>query len=216
MKDDTHLLRTSELPRLGQRICLRLLAMFGWRVRYKPLPGPYGVAVVYPHTSNWDVVVGLFARWAVGMPFRWLAKEALFRGVAGKTIGPILRSWGAVPVERRSSTGATQRLVETMYEHDWFWLALAPEGTRSHRPNWRSGFYHLAVAAKVPLLVVYLDFPNKEVGVCNYVELTGDQERDMAAIRAVYEGRHGLHPENEAPIVLAPPREMPPEIERRA
>jgi 1-acyl-sn-glycerol-3-phosphate acyltransferase len=206
MNEKTHLLRPAELPRLGQRVSLLILNMIGWNVRFKPLPGPYGVAVVYPHTSNWDVVVGLLARWAVGLPFRWLAKEALFSGIAGKTIGPILRSWGAVAVERRSSTGATQRLVETMKSHEWFWVALAPEGTRSYAPNWRSGFYHLAVAAKVPLLVVYLDFPNKEVGVVDYVDLTGDQQRDMAAIRKVYEGHHGLHPENEAPIQLAPPR----------
>ena len=215
MKNDTHLLRPADLPRFGQRISLRILHLLGWRVRFKPLPGPHGVAVVYPHTSNWDVVIGLFARWAVGLPFRWLAKEGLFSGIAGKTIGPVLRSWGAVPVERRSSTGATQRLVQTMFAHDWFWLALAPEGTRSHRPHWRSGFYHLAVAAKVPLLVVYLDFPNKEVGVVDTVELTGDQARDMEAIRKIYQGHHGLHPENEAPIELAPPRD-PAAVDRRA
>jgi 1-acyl-sn-glycerol-3-phosphate acyltransferase len=214
MNDDTYLLRTAELPRLGQRVSLRILHMLGWRVRYKPLPGPHGVAVFYPHTSNWDVFIGLFARWAIGLPFRWLAKEALFKGIAGKTIGPVLRKWGAVAVERRASTGATQRLAEVMHEHEWFWVALAPEGTRSYRPNWRSGFYHLAVAAKVPLLVVYMDFPKKEVGVFNYLDLTGDQEADMAAIRKVYEGRHGLHPANEAPIELAPPRE--PVVERRS
>ena len=164
MNDHTHVLVPAALPRLGQRISLRILHMLGWRVRYQPLPGPHGVAIVYPHTSNWDVFIGLFARWAIGMPFRWLAKEALFKGLAGKTIGPVFRRWGAVAVERRASTGATQRLAEIMHAHEWFWVALAPEGTRSYRPNWRSGFYHLAVAAKVPLLVVYMDFPNKEVG----------------------------------------------------
>lgn len=209
MSNNNFQLRPADLPRLGQRISLRILHMLGWKVRFKPLPGPHGVAIFYPHTSNWDVVIGLFAKWAIGLPFRWLAKEALFRGLAGKTIGRVLRRWGSVPVERHAATGATQRLVQTMFEHDWFWLALAPEGTRSYRPHWRSGFYHLTVAAKVPLLAVYIDYPNKELSVADYLELTGDQEKDMAAIRAVYAGHHGLNPELEAPIVLAPPRNDP-------
>jgi 1-acyl-sn-glycerol-3-phosphate acyltransferase len=195
-------LRPAALATLGQRNALRLLHLFGWRVRFKPLPGPHGVAVVYPHTSNWDFVVGLLAKWAVGLPFRWLGKESLFRGA----VGMAMRAWGGVPVERGASTGATQRLADTMRSSDWFWLALAPEGTRSYRPHWRSGFYHLAVTAKVPLLIVYIDYPNKELSVVDTISLTGDQERDMAAIAAAYKGHHGLHPELEAPIMLAPPR----------
>jgi 1-acyl-sn-glycerol-3-phosphate acyltransferase len=201
-----HLLRAADLPTWGQRTSLRILNLFGWRMLYKPLPGPHGVAIVYPHTSNWDFIVGLLGKWTLGVPFRWLGKESLFRGITGKTLGVAMRSWGGVPVERSSSTGATQRLADQMLAADWFWLALAPEGTRSYRPNWRSGFYHLAVTAKVPLLIVYLDYPNKTLGVVDYVHLTGDQAADMAAIQAAYAGHHGLHPELEAPIELAPPR----------
>jgi 1-acyl-sn-glycerol-3-phosphate acyltransferase len=199
-------LQPAALPTRGQRTALRLLQLFGWRLRYKPLPGPHGVAVVYPHTSNWDFVVGLLGKWALGLPFRWLGKESLFRGLTGNTLGLLMRAWGGVPVERSASTGATQRLAATMQASDWFWLALAPEGTRSYRPHWRSGFYHLAVTAKVPLLLVYIDYPNKVLSVADTIDLTGDPAVDMAAVAAVYQGHHGLHPELEAPIVLAPPR----------
>lgn len=195
-------LRAASLPRFGQRLALRLLHLFGWKVRYKPLPGPHGVAIVYPHTSNWDFAVGLLGKWALGLPLRWLGKESLFRGPwAG-----IMRSWGGVAVERSSSTGATQRLADRMRESDWFWIALAPEGTRSYRAHLRSGFYHLAVMAKVPLLMVYMDYPNKELGVVDSIRLSGDQEIDMAAIAAAYKGHLGRHPELAAPIALAPPR----------
>ena len=195
-------LRPASLPRFSQRLALRLFHLFGWKVRYKPLPGQHGVAIVYPHTSNWDFLVGLMGKWALGLPFRWLGKASLFRGPwAG-----ILRSWGGVAVERGSSTGATQRLAEKIHESDWFWLALAPEGTRSYRPHLRSGFYHLALTAKVPLVIVYLDYPNKELGVVDSIRLTGDQAVDMAAIAAAYEARLGKHPEQAAPIALAPPR----------
>lgn len=202
----THLLQPEQLPTFGQRLALRLLHLLGWRMRFKPLPGPHGVAIVYPHTSNWDVVIGLLAKWSLALPFRWLAKEKLFRGLAGKTVGPILRSWGAIAVERSASTGATQQLARHMLASDWCWIALAPEGTRSWKPHWRSGFYHLAVTAKVPLLVVWFDYVHKEVGVFEYVDLSGDIEADMATLRALYAGHDGLHPELACPVELAPPR----------
>lgn len=199
-------LRAASLPHLGQRMALRLLHLFGWRMRYKPLPGRHGVAIVYPHTSNWDFIVGLLGKWALGLPLRWLGKEALFTGLTGSTLGRLLRSWGGVPVERNTPTGAIKHLAQRMKEADWFWLALAPEGTRSYRPHWRTGFYHLAVEARVPLLLVYLDYPNKEIGVIDSIRLSGEPEADMAAIAAVYKGHLGLHPELAAPIILAPPR----------
>lgn len=195
-------LRAASLPRFGQRMSLRLLQLFGWKVRYKPLPGPHGVAIVYPHTSNWDFPIGLLGKWSLGLPFHWLGKESLFRGPLAR----LMRSWGGVQVERGTSTGATLRLAQSMREADWFWLALAPEGTRSYAPHLRSGFYHLAVAAKVPLLIVYLDYPNKELGVVDTIRLTGDPEVDMPAIEAAYRGHLGLHPELAAPIKLAPAR----------
>jgi 1-acyl-sn-glycerol-3-phosphate acyltransferase len=201
-----YLLRPQDLPTWHQRLALRMLNAIGWRMRFKPLPGPHGVVIYYPHTSNWDVVIGLLGKWALNIPFKWLVKEKLFQGVAGATVGRLLKHFGAVAVERGTSTGATERLAQKMNESDWFWLALAPEGTRSYKPYWRSGFYHIALAARVPLLIVWVDYPNKELGVCEYVELTGDRETDLAAIRAAYDGHHGLYPKLEGPIELAPPR----------
>ncbi|MES2152683.1 MAG: 1-acyl-sn-glycerol-3-phosphate acyltransferase [Pseudomonadota bacterium] len=199
---DNYELNAAQLPTFGQRTALRLLTLFGWRLRFKPLPGPYGVAVVYPHTSNWDFVVGLLGKWAIGLPFNWLGKDALFRG----PFGPLMRSWGGIATERSTSTGATARLAAAMRAAPWCWIAIAPEGTRSYRPHWRSGFYHLAVTARVPLLIVYLDYPNRVLGVVETIELSGDPQADMAAVAAAYRGHEGLHPELAAPIALSPPR----------
>lgn len=199
-------LRPAALPHRSQRVALRMLHRLGWTMRYKPLPGPHGVVIVYPHTSNWDVVIGLLGKWALGLPFHWLAKEALFRGLPGATVGRLLRSWGALPVERGAAHGATVRLAEQMRASDWFWLALAPEGTRGYRPHWRSGFYHLALAARVPVVMVYLDYAKKELGVIDSIRLTGDRAADMDAIARVYRNRHGLHPTLAAPVKLGPPR----------
>jgi 1-acyl-sn-glycerol-3-phosphate acyltransferase len=196
-------LSASELPTWGQRTSLRILQLFGWNVRFKPLPGPHGIAVVYPHTSNWDFLVGLFAKWSIGLEFRWLAKKSLFWG----PMGLVMRYWGGVPVDRSAPQGATQRLAQNMLASDWCWVAITPEGTRGYKPHWKSGFYRLALAANVPVLLVYIDYRAKELGVVDYVTLTGDEEADMAAIARIYAGHEALYPQLAAPVKLAPRNE---------
>lgn len=194
-----NLMRPASLPTWGQRTALRLLNLLGWKMYFKPLPGPHGIAVVYPHTSNWDFPVGLLGKWAVGLQFRWLAKDSLFRGVMGK----VMRYWGGIAVDRSAPMGATRQLAQQMLATKWCWVAITPEGTRGYRPHWKSGFYHLALTADVPLLLVALDYKKKELRVTDHLHLSGDLEADMAAIRAVYADTHALHPEDAAPIELA-------------
>ncbi|TFW19697.1 1-acyl-sn-glycerol-3-phosphate acyltransferase [Duganella callida] len=198
-------LKPAELPTWGQRSALRVLKLFGWRMLYRPLPGPRGIAVVYPHTSNWDFIVGLFGKWAVGLPFRWLAKDSLFK----TPLGGWFRSLGGEPVDRSAPQGMIRSQAERMNAADWYWLAITPEATRGYRPGWKSGFYHLALEARVPLLLVYIDYPNKTLGVVDHLHLSGNPEADMAAIAAIYAGHQGLYPHNAAPIVLAERRAEP-------
>ena len=200
-----HLLRPAALPTWGQRTALRLLNLAGWQLHYKPLPGPHGIAVIYPHTSNWDFPIGLLGKWALGLKFRWLAKDSLFRG----PMGAIMRYWGGIAVDRRASMGATRQLAQNMLAEPWCWIAITPEGTRGYRPYWKSGFYHLAAAANVPVLLVYMDYREKVLSVVDTVRLSGDQDADMAAIAAVYAGKQALYPELAAPIKLAPPHTGP-------
>jgi 1-acyl-sn-glycerol-3-phosphate acyltransferase len=191
-------LKPAALPGWRQRAALRVLNMFGWRMLYRPLPGPRGIAVVYPHTSNWDFLIGLFGKWALNLPFRWLAKDSLFKS----PLGGWFRYLGGEPVDRSAPQGMIRAQAERMNAADWYWVGITPEATRGYRPHWKSGFYHLALEAKVPLCLVYIDYPNKTLGVVDHLHLTGDQQADMAAIAAVYAGHRGLHPTNEAPIVL--------------
>jgi 1-acyl-sn-glycerol-3-phosphate acyltransferase len=192
-----------DLPTRGQRGALRILNLFGWRMRYRPLPGPRGIVVVYPHTSNWDFVIGLFGKWALALPFRWLAKDAFFKGLTGKILGRWFRSLGGEPVDRSTTTGMIARQAQRMLAADWYWLAITPEATRDYRPNWRSGFYYLALEARVPLAIVTLDYAKKVLGVVEHVHLTGDKAVDMAAIAAACAGHAGRHPQNAAPVVLS-------------
>ncbi len=185
-----------------QRCAIGLLAMRGWQVRFHGLPAPRGVIVVYPHTSNWDFLVGILAKWAIGLPFHFIGKSSLFEGLTGATLGRVIRYLGGEPVERGVATGAIARLAKKINSAEWYWLAMAPEGTRNYRPYWRSGFYHIALAAQVPVGCVYFDFAKKEVGLLDFVELTGNVRSDMAQIKAILDGHPGCRPEKAAPIVL--------------
>jgi 1-acyl-sn-glycerol-3-phosphate acyltransferase len=197
---DDSLLRPDALPTWRQRTALRLLNLFGWNFRWKPLPGPHGIIVVYPHTSNWDFFIGLFAKWAVKQEFSWVAKDSLFRG----PMGALMRYWGGVPIDRSAPQGAIVRLAQTIRSAPWCWLAITPEGTRGYRPHWKSGFYRIALEAKVPLSLVKFDYGKKVLDMTQTMMLTGDEAADMAAIARAYEGVQALHPKDMAPIRLAP------------
>jgi 1-acyl-sn-glycerol-3-phosphate acyltransferase len=181
-----------------------LLRLVGWRVDYAGLPGPKGVVIVYPHTSNWDFILGLLAKWTIGEPMRWIGKESLFRGLTGATLGRLMRMWGGRPVDRHARSGAVEQLAQLMANEPWFWLALSPEGTRRHTDHLRSGFWHLALKAKVPLGLAYIDYARKRIGVVDFVTMTGDEAADLATLRAFYADKIGRYPEKASAIAFRP------------
>lgn len=189
----------------GSSVAMRILRWLGWSVHFEGLPSAQGVIVVYPHTSNWDFPVGLLAKWAMGLQARFWAKHTLF---AIPLFGSWLRWLGGVPVNRSASHGLVEQMVDLLQSkkaaHEYLWLAVTPEGTRSWRPGWRSGFYRVALGAQVPLALASLDFGRKQVRVVDFMTLTGDVEADMAHLSRVYEGSVGMRPEQAAPIRLEP------------
>lgn len=179
-----------------------LLALAGWHVRFDGLPAAKGVAIVYPHTSNWDFVLGLLAKWALDLPIRWVGKESLFRGVTGATLGRLMRLWGGRPVDRHHPSGAVDQLVQLMEAERWCWLGLAPEGTRDRTDTIRSGFYHLALRLNLPVALAYIDYGKREIGVARFVMMSGDVERDLALLREFYADKVGRHPKQASTIAF--------------
>jgi 1-acyl-sn-glycerol-3-phosphate acyltransferase len=148
------------------------------------------VLAVYPHTSNWDFFIGLLWRFATGFHVRWIGKDTLFRW----PIRGLLVRLGGTPANRRESTGLIGQLAEEFARQPWMWLAIAPEGTRSYTGRWKSGFYRVALAAKVPVGLAFIDYRARLVGLTTYLELTGGEEEDLRRIRAVYAGKTGRRP----------------------
>jgi 1-acyl-sn-glycerol-3-phosphate acyltransferase len=187
----------------GARWAHGALALVGWRVVFNGLPAKQGVLIVYPHTSNWDFPLGLLTLWATGFNLSFWAKDSLFRW---PVFGRLLKRWGGIPVQRNAAQGVvvdtTRRLQEAARDDRTMWVGLSPEGTRSHRDAWRSGFYHLTLGAKVPLGLGFIDYATRTVGIDCFIELSGDVDADMAAIAAVLAKRRGLKPHQAAPIRL--------------
>jgi 1-acyl-sn-glycerol-3-phosphate acyltransferase len=156
---------------------------------------------MYPHTSNWDFIVGVLARHALGLRARWVGKDTLFRF----PFGPLMRWLGGMPVDRSQRTGLTSQLAAEMQRHPALCLALAPEGTRSRTPHLRSGFYHLAVAAGVPVGLGFFDYGRRIIGITRWATMTGDVERDLATLREFYADKRGKFPEKASPLTFGRP-----------
>jgi 1-acyl-sn-glycerol-3-phosphate acyltransferase len=188
----------SSRPTLAQRIARSLLAAAGWKAVYEPLPGPKGLVIVYPHTSNWDFIVGVLYKFAVGLPANWVGKDTLFRW----PLGPLFKRIGGIPVNRSKSSGFVRSLLEEFKRRDAMWVALAPEGTRSHSDHWKSGFYRIALAAGLPVGLAYIDYGTRTLGIDTYVTLSGDQDADMQRLREFYADKRGRMPRNAGDIRL--------------
>jgi 1-acyl-sn-glycerol-3-phosphate acyltransferase len=190
----------------GSHAAQWLLKAMGWRVEFDGFPTRQGIAIIYPHTSNWDAPIMFLVKWAVGVQVMFWGKDTLFKI---PLLGAWLRWIGGVPVERTAKHGVVGSMMTQMREKKeqgaYFWLGLAPEGTRKYIPGLRSGFYRVAVACDVPLLVVTLDYSRRECKLNQFLRLTGDEMQDMARVAALCHGVKGLRPSNMAPVQLLDP-----------
>ena len=190
----------------GSALALALLRLAGWRLQFDGLPASQGVIAVYPHTSNWDFIVGLLAKWAVGIQVSFWGKDTLFRV---PLFGRWLRWLGGVPVQRDRPHGQVGQMIDALRgareQGRFMWLALAPEGTRSRTEGWRSGFYRVATQAAVPLALVKLDYGRRVVGFDSFWRCSGEPPADFAVFARRLGGCRGFNPGQAAPVRLLPP-----------
>lgn len=181
------------LPRRGNALTRALgralLALAGWRIEGAIPDRAKLVAIVAPHTSNWDFVLGIAAVFALGLRVRFLGKHSLFR----PPLGWLMRWLGGTPVVRETPQGAVAAAVEMMAREPRVLLGLAPAGTRTRGAPWRSGFYHIAVVGQAPILPVAFDYGRKAVRLFPLLEPGGNYEADLARLQALYDGVRGLN-----------------------
>ncbi|HEY8719098.1 1-acyl-sn-glycerol-3-phosphate acyltransferase [Pengzhenrongella sp.] len=166
-----------------------------WTYRSEPMPAEgVGILIGAPHTSNWDFILMLAITWRSGVSARFLGKQELFRGVGG----PLMRALGGIPVDRRDATRIVRDVVAHVNAGERFFLVVTPEGTRSKATYWKSGFYRIAVEAKLPITLGYVDRTTMTTGLGPTFRLTGDVHADMDRIRAFYADKSGFLPANRS------------------
>ena len=175
-----------------------VLRISGWEfVGEKPTETHY-VVIAAPHTSNWDMIYMLASVFSCDLKIKWMGKHTIFQW----PFGAMMCALGGIPIERHKRTNVVDRAAQIFSERDEFVLVVPAEGTRSYVPHWKSGFYHIALKADVPVCLSYLDFGTKRSGLGPMVKMTGDMQADMDKIRSFYADKKGLYPEKVGKIRL--------------
>jgi 1-acyl-sn-glycerol-3-phosphate acyltransferase len=180
------------------RLAKSLLTLFGWRLEAPPPDLNQYVLIAAPHTSNWDFPLMILCAMAFRIKIRWLGKKSLF----DPPFGWLMTAMGGLPVRRSGGHSQVDSMREIFAENSNLILAVPPEGTRDHTTHWRSGFYHIAHGANVPIVGSYLDYGQKRAGFGDPLYPTGNIPADMDVLRSLYAPMRGKYPEKSGAIKL--------------
>lgn len=189
--------RPTELPSrmphlrdsLRRRTCRLVLRLAGWSLVGEFPDVPQAVLIAAPHSSWWDGVWGLLMKVAIGADVNFMAKQELFRW----PLGSLLRRLGGMAIDRGATKGVVEQMIDQFHQRDALWLGIAPEGTRKHVVRWKSGFWHIAHDAGVPIVTAYFNYPDKTIGVGPLFETSDDMTADLLRLRAFYAPFKGKH-----------------------
>jgi 1-acyl-sn-glycerol-3-phosphate acyltransferase len=152
-----------------------------WKVE-TPLKSEKCVVLANPHTSNWDGFWLMVLSKVINVEMSWMVKKSAVKGLLGK----LMLSMGAIPIDRAAKGDLVSKMVDEFNSRDKLILFIPPAGTRAQQDHWKSGFYHIARGADVPVVLGYLDYSRKRAGFGDEIRLTGDVNADMDMIRAKY------------------------------
>lgn len=180
-----------QLPRRGNRFSQAAAAfffrLFGWQVAGSLPNLPKMVIIGAPHTSNWDFPLAMTLIFYLGVHLNWMAKKEFF-------VAPFSRLWlwlGGVPIDRKAANGMVGQTIEAVQTRAKIVLAIAPEGTRSKVARWRTGFYHIAHGANIPIVPVLVDYGRKVLTITEPFFPTGDVDADLPLLQSRYQGISG-------------------------
>ena len=177
------------------RIIALVIAKFSrWHVPKDSPSVTKGILIGAPHTSNWDFPLMLMAALIMRLEVNWIGKHTLFWG----PLGPIMRFLGGTAINRSASQNFVEAVVDQLNQREKLLIVIAPEGTRSPVPKWKSGFYYMAHLAKVPIVMSYVNYKKKLFGIKEVFTPTGDAEKDIAWMQAFYAKIPGKNPHNYA------------------
>lgn len=177
-----------------------LLPLIGWKVEGNVPTIKKFVLIAVPHTSNWDLPIGLISAHALGLlahrRYGFMAKASAFRG----PFDPLMKWLGGIPIQRNAAQDVVKQFVDIFNTSDELMLVITPEGTRKHRPYWKSGFYRIALGAKVPIVMAYIDYKRRTAGIGPTLMPTGFISEDLDVIRKFYSGVTAKFPQSVGKI----------------
>ena len=159
-----------------------VLKLMGWRIEGELPKLDKFIVIGAHHTSNWDFVVFIAFKFILRLNARWFGKHTIFRWPFGR----LLRGWGGIPIRRDRQVNTVELAIQAFREHRQFVLVLSPEGTRKKVVRWKTGFYHIALGANVPLVLGALDYRNKRVVIGPIFWPSGDEAADLKKIFEFY------------------------------
>lgn len=172
-----------QVPRMGNALTRfigrSVLYLMGWKVAGQFPDEPKGVIIGVPHTSFWDFFLAMAFMLSIGIRFNWLMKKEGFIF----PFGPLLRYMNGIPVDRSRSNDLTTQMVDWFGKNDKAWLTIAPEGTRKNVKRMKTGYLRIAKAVDVPVVIVGLHKPTREIRIQEPFPLTGDIDNDNNAIK---------------------------------
>ncbi len=168
--------------------------LLGWKYRVTVPNYDKCVICAAPHTSNWDLLIGKLFYGAVGGKTSFMMKKEWFFF----PLGPIFKAMGGIPVDRKRKTSLVDQMAERFARSKHFHLAITPEATRKANPNWKLGFYYIALKAQVPIALIGIDYPSKTITAGDAFVPTGNVEKDMRRIKLYFKNFRGKHPNNFA------------------
>lgn len=156
------------------------------------------VVIIAPHTANRDFPIGLGVDYLMKPRGQFLGKKELFDGA----FGWIFKKLGGIPVDRSKKNNFVDEVNRIFKEHEELFIVIAPEGTRSRTTRWKTGFYHMAKGANVPIVLAYIDYAKKECGFGKVVYPSDNMEKDFAIIEDFYRDIAPYYPENFNPKMI--------------
>lgn len=171
-------------------LCRFILRLIGWKIIGELPKDKKYMVIVAPHTSNWDLIIGLLGRFSVEVKMNFLAKHQLFFF----PLGNLLKVLGGTPVDRSKKSNRVEQVVELYRQSDQLILAITPEGTRSPVTRWKEGFYHIASQAGIPIVMIGFDYSTKEIRIREPFWPSGDINKDFPLFSAYFKTIKGRYP----------------------
>ena len=173
--------------RFTQTIARSILALFGWQLVGEFPNQSKMILIGAPHTSNWDMVLGMVVIWALKLRAFWWAKQSLFRWPHGG----FMRWLGGLPVNRRISQGLVPQTIKEFERRQEYVLVILPQGTRARGAQWKTGFYHIAQGAEAPIVPILFDYGRKLMTFKPAFHATDNVAADLEYLQSLFVGVRG-------------------------